>query len=92
MKYYGALEAGGTKMVMAVMDEEGNPSLNLLQIDVDPDNAFFCSDNGVLYSKEKATLIQIKERFALLQKCRSRFDKAKFEIEEENVGIDLDEI
>ena len=25
MKYYGALEAGGTKMVMAVMDAEGNP-------------------------------------------------------------------
>ena len=25
MKYYGALEAGGTKMVMAVMDSEGKP-------------------------------------------------------------------
>ena len=24
MKYYGALEAGGTKMVLAVMDEIGN--------------------------------------------------------------------
>ena len=40
---------------------------------------------------ERATLSQVKERFSFLQKCRSRFDKAKFELEEASV-IELDEI
>ena len=51
-------EIGDLAFVGVTTDENNNPVPMLQQIDVDPDNAFFCSDNGVLYSKEKATLIQ----------------------------------
>ena len=56
-----------------------------------PEEVLAAENRTIPGTFDRATLSQVKERFSFLQKCRSRFDKAKFELEEASV-IELDEI
>ena len=51
-------EIGEWGFVGVVEDESGNPVPTLLRIDVDAENAFFASEDGVLYDKAKTVLLQ----------------------------------
>ena len=64
----------------------------LLGYDKKPEEILAAENKTIPGTFERATLAQVKERFSLLQKCRARFDKPKFEIEESGIEIDLDGI
>ena len=81
-------DAGETTRAKALLEK----GATILGYDKTPEQTLAIENKMIPATFERATLSQVRERFALLQKCRSRFDKAKFEIEEENLGIDLDEI
>ena len=85
----GKMADGGETARAKALLEKG---AKILGYDREPAQVLAEENKTIPATFERATLSQIKERFALLQKCRSRFDKAKFEIEEEKLGIDLDEI
>ncbi len=84
-----AMADGGDEARAKALIEKGG---KLLGYDKEPLAVLEAENRMIPHTFERTTLNIVKGRFATFEKCRARFDKAKFEIEAEPMLIDLDEL
>lgn len=59
------------KTVTAIKDDAFESCYELTEINVDPENKFFTSENGILYNKDKTVLLKVPEAMETLPKLPS---------------------